>query len=48
MIQRIAAKEPPLKVPSPWECGFCPVAQRDCPDRINAPPADEAPEHELF
>src|SRR5204862_263846 len=30
MIERIGSKEPLIKVPSAKECGWCPVAARDC------------------
>ncbi len=48
MIQRIAAKDAPRKVPSLYECRDCPVAPHYCPERIDGPPSDAAPEHDLF
>ena len=48
LIERIAADEPLIKVPSVRECRWCPVAARDCPDRIDGPTLDVMPEHDLF
>jgi CRISPR/Cas system-associated exonuclease Cas4 (RecB family) len=47
-IQRIAGAEPLPKVPSFAECRQCPVARRDCPERIDEPAPDQRPEHGLF
>jgi len=48
VIERVAGDEPLTKVPSLSECRFCPVARKDCPERIDEAPPDETPEHELF
>jgi hypothetical protein len=48
MIERIGAKEPLIKVPSPQECRWCPVASHDCPERMDGPAPDVIPEHDLF
>ena len=33
LIRRLAAPESPVKVPSAWECGRCPITRADCPER---------------
>ena len=38
LIRRIAAPEPPVRVPSAQECRFCDIAVADCPDRKGAEP----------
>jgi hypothetical protein len=48
LIDRIASKEPLIKVPSARECRFCPVASRDCPEKMDGPAFDVMPEHDLF
>jgi hypothetical protein len=48
MIERVAGKEALIKVPSPSECIYCPVAKGDCPERIDGPPQEHSPEHNLF
>lgn len=35
-------------VPSYAECRFCDITRRDCPQRIETPPLDIEPEHDLF
>ena len=34
LIRRLAAPESPVKVPSAWECGRCPITRADCPERV--------------
>ena len=34
LIQRLAAAEPPPRVPSAGECGWCPITLADCVERI--------------
>ena len=41
LIRRIAAPEPPIRVPSASECRFCDITAADCPERV-----DERPEPE--
>lgn len=48
LIEKIGAKEPLTKVPSPGECRWCPVAARDCPERMDQPAPGAIPEHDLF
>ncbi len=36
------------RVPSHAECRFCDISRRDCPQRIDAPPLDIEPAHNLF
>ena len=33
LIQRVSNPTPARKVPSPHECGFCPITSADCPER---------------
>ena len=40
LIRRVAAPEPPARVPSASECRFCDIIANDCPDRVDA---DAAP-----
>ena len=38
-----------IRVASYAECQFCDISRRDCPDRMDTPPADIAPSaHDLF
>ncbi len=48
VIERVAGEEPLIKVPSSWECRLCVIGRKDCPERIDEPPPDEIPEHDLF
>ena len=41
LIRRIAAPEPPTRVPNAPECRFCDITAADCPERV-----DEVAEHE--
>ena len=34
LIGRLAAPKSPVKVPSAWECGRCPITRVDCPERV--------------
>ena len=34
LIRRIAAPEPPVRVPSAQECRFCGITATDCPERV--------------
>jgi hypothetical protein len=36
------------RMPSHTECRFCDISRRDCPQRIESPPLDIEPEHDLF
>lgn len=36
------------RVPSYAECRYCDISRHDCPQRIDAPPLDIEPEHDLF
>lgn len=36
------------RVPSYGECRFCDISARDCPDRVESPPAETATDHDLF
>lgn len=36
------------RVPSYAECRYCDISRHDCPQRIEAPPLDIEPEHDLF
>ena len=38
LIRRVAAPEPPPRVPSASECRFCDITADDCPDRVDAAP----------
>ena len=38
LIRRIAAPEPPHRVPSAAECRFCDITAADCPERVEAAP----------
>ena len=42
LIRRIAAPEPPHRVPSMAECRFCDITAADCPERVDADDDDEA------
>ena len=47
LIKRLADGErPPLRTPSPSECGFCDITSANCPERIDEDP--EEAETELF
>ena len=35
LIRRIAAPEPPIRVPSAHECRFCDITTADCPERVD-------------
>jgi hypothetical protein len=50
LIRRIAGDEPCRKVPSIFECGFCPITDDDCGDRVVAgqKPDDAPPETDVF
>ena len=34
LIRKVASPEPLHKVPSGMECGFCPIARSECPERL--------------
>ena len=34
LIKRLVSPDPPAKVPSQWECRYCPITSADCPERI--------------
>ena len=34
LIGRLAAPIPPVRVPSAWECGRCPITRTDCSERV--------------
>ena len=36
-VQRLAAREEAVKVPSWSECQFCDIAREHCPERVEAP-----------
>ena len=38
LIQRVAAPEPPIRVPSASECRFCDITHDDSADRMDADP----------
>ena len=38
LIRRIAAPEPPVRVPSAAECRFCDITAADCPERVKGAP----------
>ena len=40
LIGRLAAPESPVKVPSSWECGRCPITRVDCPERVEGVTAE--------
>ncbi len=40
-IRRIADSQPARRVPSALECGMCDITPIDCPDRIDAAPAEQ-------
>ena len=42
LIRRIAAPEPPVRVPSAAECRFCDITAADCPARVEAAPEPES------
>ena len=42
LIRRIAAPDPPNRVPSVAECRFCEITATDCPERVDADHDDEA------
>ncbi len=42
LIRRIAAPEPPHRLPSMAECRFCDITAADCPERVDADADDEA------
>jgi len=44
LIRRIADSQPARRVPSALECGMCDLTPNDCPDRIDAAPADQIAE----
>ena len=44
LIRRIAAPEPPLRVPSAQECRFCDITAADCPVRVDETSEPEAGE----
>ena len=44
LIRRIAAPEPPLRVPSAQECRFCDIKAADCPVRVDETSEPEAGE----
>ena len=35
LIRRLAADEPPARVPARQECCFCDITAADCPDRVD-------------
>ena len=41
LVRRIADSQPARRVPSALECGMCDLTPIDCPDRIDAAPADQ-------
>ena len=41
LIRRLAADEPPGRVPSGPECRFCDISTMDCPERMDDDPAAE-------
>lgn len=41
-IKRLAACEPPPRVPSTRECAWCDIGPADCPDRLETPQAEVA------
>ena len=36
LIRRVAAEQPPVRVPSARECGFRPIGASECPERVEA------------
>ena len=48
LIRRIAGSQPARRVPSALECGMCDLTPNDCPDRIDATPADQIAEGAEF
>ena len=34
LMCRLASDEPPIKIPSLRECGFCKITSQDCPERL--------------
>ena len=36
LIHRLASSTPARKVPSRWECQYCKVSSRDCPERVES------------
>jgi len=48
LITQVGGTDPLPWVPSYAECRFCDISQRDCSRRIDAPPLDITPEHDLF
>ena len=35
LIRRLAADQPPARIPSRQECRFCDITAADCPDRVD-------------
>jgi hypothetical protein len=50
LMGRVTATEPPLKTPSLSECGYCPITDEDCADRVTdgKKPDDAPPETDIF
>ena len=48
MIERVAGDTILPRVPSFYECRFCELGRKDCPERIYSEPLSQLPEHELF
>ncbi len=48
MMKRASGAAPTLRVPSYNECSFCDITAADCPERVEAEPADEKPNHDMF
>ena len=42
LIRRLAADEPPGRVPSSLECRFCDISVLDCPERVDSEPNAES------
>lgn len=47
-MQQVGGDNALPRVPSYAECRYCDISRRDCPPRIEVPPLDIAPQHDLF
>ncbi len=47
-MHRVGGGSALTRVPSYAECRFCDISGRDCPDRVESPPAEDDVKHDLF
>ena len=47
-MEQVGGETPLPRVPSYTECRWCDISRHQCPQRIDAPPLEIEPEHDLF